>query len=167
MLGVMQFATKPRYRTSKPISAFLPKIFRKAFGRKSFAEQLLLTRWRDIVGDEYARTSLPMKLTRGRNNSGGTLSIQAESGVALLMQHDAPRIIERINKDSGYELVARLKFIQAPLPLSPDNAPTTETPPPKRATPAKPPPDLPEIEHASLREALARLARNLGGSGGS
>ena len=104
-----------RYRVARHISALLPAVTRKAFGRRGAAEQQLIIHWREFVGAELARQSLPLRLRRGRNNKGGTLTIQAESGVALLMQHDAPRIIERINQDSGYELVARLKFVQAPV----------------------------------------------------
>ena len=153
---------KPRrYRVARHISVILPAVMRKAFGRKSIAEQQLLTRWRDLVGEEHARHSLPLRLRRGRNNQGGTLSVQAESGAAVLMQHDAPRIIERINRDSGYELVARLKFIQAPLPKTGE----AEAKGGKAAmsAPSSPPPvpDLSHIRYSPLREALARLAQSI------
>ena len=152
-----------RYRIARHISVLLPAVTRKTFGRKSFAEQQLLTRWRDMVGAEHARHSLPVRLHRGRNNQGGTLSVQAESGIALLMQHDAPRIIERINKDSGYALVARLKFIQAPLPNRDDAPPAmrhSAAPLPSTSTPPTPL-NLPHIDHPPLRAALKRLGQGM------
>ena len=154
--------TKRRYRFAKHIGTLLPVITRKAFGRRGFAEQQLLLHWREMVGEEHARYSLPAKLTRGRNNKGGTLRIQAESGIALLMQHDAPRIIERINKTSGYELVERLTFEQAPLPPPGANVPArARRRPPRPKTITRPVPAIPEIAHAPLREALTRLAQNI------
>ncbi|MCY4034885.1 MAG: DUF721 domain-containing protein, partial [Hyphomicrobiales bacterium] len=154
--------TKRRYKFAKHIGTILPVVTRKAFGRKGFAEQQLLLHWREMVGEEHARYSLPAKLTRGRNNQGGTLRIQAESGIALLMQHDAPRIIERINKTSGYELVERLTFEQAPLPPPGARVPArTRRKPPRTRAITRPAPDIPEIAHAPLREALTRLAQNI------
>ena len=155
--------TKRRHKFAKHISTLLPIVTRKAFGRKGIAEQQLLLCWREIVGEEHARYSLPVKLTRGRNNRGGTLRIQAESGIALLMQHDAPRIIERINKTSGYEIVERLTFEQAPLPPPSDSVPAPiRRKPPDSGTGTGVIPDIPEIAYAPLRDALTRLARNLG-----
>ena len=154
--------TKRRYKFAKHIGTILPIVTRKAFGRKGFAEQQLLLHWREMVGEEHARYSIPVQLVRGRNNKGGTLHIQTESGVAMLMQHDAPRIIERINKTSGYELVERLAFKQAPLPPPGANVPArARRKPPRPKTPARPVPAVPEIAHAPLREALTRLARNI------
>ena len=108
-------APKRRYRIARHIGTILPAITRKAFGNRGVAEQQLILHWRELVGEEMARHSLPLRLRRGRNNKGGTLIVRAEGGTALLMQHEAPRIIERINRGSGYELVARLQFVQGPV----------------------------------------------------
>ena len=108
-------APRRRYRVARHIGALLPAVMRKAFGRRGVAEQQMIIHWREFVGAELARQSLPVRLQRGRNNKGGTLTVRAEGAVALLMQHEAPRIIERINRDSGYELVARLRFVQGPV----------------------------------------------------
>lgn len=154
---------KRPYRSTRHIATLLSPITGKALGRRGFAEQQLLVLWRDIVGAEHARYSIPLRLRRGRNNKGGTLKIRAESGIALLMQHDAPRIIERINRDSGYELVARLEFVQAPLPETPVSTGTSVISTPKRMSPvpSEKPPFVPDIDHPPLRKALQRLAESL------
>ena len=115
MLGWGMAAPQRRYRVARHIGVLLPAITRKAFGNRGVAEQQLIIHWREFVGAELARHSLPVRLRRGRNNKGGVLTVRAEGGIALLMQHEAPRIIERINRDSGYELVARLQFVQGPV----------------------------------------------------
>lgn len=153
-----------RYRVARHIGVLLPIVTRKAFGRKSIAEQRLLLQWRAIVGEEWARHSIPLRLTRGQDKRGGILRIQADKGTALLMQHEAPRIIERINESGGYPLVARLTFLQAPLPQTPDAAqPPPKQPPPRResAPSGFTPPELADIRHPPLRAMLRHLACSL------
>ena len=161
-----------RYRVARHIGVLLPIVTRKAFGRKSIAEQRLLLQWRAIVGEEWARHSLPLRLLRGQDKRGGTLRIHADKGTALLMQHEAPRIIERINESGGYPLVARLTFLQAPLPQTSAPQPSSLQPPspqPQRkpAPPRKPlpsgftPPELADIRHPPLRATLRHLAASL------
>lgn len=151
-----------RYRVARHIGVLLPIVTRKAFGRKSIAEQRLLLQWRAIVGEEWARHSIPLRLTRGQDKRGGTLRIQADKGTALLMQHEAPRIIERINESGGYPLVARLTFLQAPMPQTPAPPPPRKPPPPKQSPPSGfTPPELADIRHPPLRATLQHLARSL------
>lgn len=157
---------KRPYRSTRHIGTLLATITRKAFGRRGFSEQQLFVHWRDIIGTEHGRHSMPLRLARGRNNKGGTLKVLAESGFALLMQHDAPRIIERINKDSGYELVSRLEFVQASLPEAPaciDQPVLPMTGGSDRAQ--SEPPHVPDFDYPHLKMALQRLAESMASSG--
>ncbi|MBP0575597.1 DUF721 domain-containing protein, partial [Mycobacterium tuberculosis] len=43
------------------------------------------------------------------------LTIACEGARALLLQHEAPRLIERINAFLGYGAVGRLRIVQKPI----------------------------------------------------
>ncbi|MED5359394.1 MAG: DciA family protein, partial [Pseudomonadota bacterium] len=45
----------------------------------------------------------------------GTLHLRVAPVAALELQHEAPRLIERINGYFGYAAVAELRLVQAPL----------------------------------------------------
>ena len=52
---------------------------------------------------------------RGRRD-GGVLHLRVEPADALELQHETPRILERINGHYGYRAVERLKLVQVPRP---------------------------------------------------
>lgn len=95
---------------------------------------------------------------------GGTLHVQVTSGaVALQLQHEAPRLIERVNGFLGFAAVARLKLIQAPFPATAkraDNGSLLAALGDRRAAATVP---LDGISNPHLRAALARLARRVAG----
>lgn len=100
----------------RAIAQMVPKLTRKALGRRGLAEANLVADWPTIVGSERARTCQPEKLAfpRGRRHQG-TLHLRVTSAAAIEIQHDAPVLIERINGYFGYAAVADIRLIQAPL----------------------------------------------------
>ena len=84
-----------------------------AFKRFGFVQGAVVSRWKEIVGDRYARVSTPesIRFPAGKK-SGGTLSLVVEGAHAPLMQHLAPMIVEKVNRFFGYEAVARVAFRQ-------------------------------------------------------
>ena len=127
---------------------------RSVFTRAGFADPTLIMRWNEIAGPETARIARPIKFTEGP--AGGTLTLKAEPGAALFLQHDARALCERINSYLGRSTVAKLRFVQGPLaPLPP--------PPPRLRPPAEPPPADPARRWRgppSLGDALLALARH-------
>ncbi len=105
----------------RPIAVTLPKVTRKALGRRGLAEGSLITEWPEIVGETLAARCLPMKLSFAdpKRRAEGTLTLQVESAWTLELQHLAPKLIERINQTLGYAAVSRLAFRQGPLPHRP------------------------------------------------
>jgi len=145
-----------RLMAPRTLGVIVPALTREALGKKAAAFGTLITEWPSIVGETLAAWASPLKLAfpRGRRDLA-VLHIQVSGAAALEIQHDEPRIIERINRFFGYAAVARLKLIQAP-----------RTPP--RVRPALPPPPataeveamelhLEAVESPALRQALARL----------
>jgi len=132
-------------------------------GKRGFTEASLVTDWAHIVGEAQSLGSLPLKIVFPQGErAGGTLHVRvASGGLATEFNHLEPLILQRINGYFGYGAVARLKITQGPVPKR------------ERKKQAKPPAVLPpEQEQAlqdrlaavtdpDLREALAKLGRNL------
>lgn len=122
----------------KRLGATVPGLIRPLAKARGTALASLLAEWPLIVGDELARVSLPEKLT------GTTLRLLVMPSAALVLQHDAPQIVARINAYYGRAAVARLSLVQGPLPMA--------APPRKPARPT-----LPADRQAALKAATADL----------
>jgi hypothetical protein len=93
---------------------------RAAFARYGFAYADLITQWPAIVGDGVAQWSEPDRIKWPRagtdeRRQGGTLVIRVTPGRGLDLQHETPRIIERINAFYGYAAIAAVKIRQGAL----------------------------------------------------
>ena len=124
-----------------------------AFARAGFPDPSLVLRWEEIAGPETARLAVPVKFREGP--FGGTLTLKAEPGAALFLQHETRELTERINAYLGRPLVAKLRFVQGPVMTRPRPAPRPTRP---DAVPADDPANRyngPE----SVRSARLALAR--------
>lgn len=123
-----------------------------AFARAGFADPTLVLRWEEIAGPETARLAQPIKISEGP--SGGVLTLRAEPGAALFLQHETRALTERINAFLGRPAVARLRFVQGPLAARPVVK--------KRPVPPPPPPSDPAFRFTGpdrVKDALLALAR--------
>jgi hypothetical protein len=120
----------------KRLGATVPGLIRPLAKARGTALASLLAEWPLIVGDELARVSLPEKLI------GTSLRLLVTPSAALVLQHDTPRIIARINAYFGRPAVTRLSLVQGPLPVA--------------ASPRRPPrPTLPADRQAALKAATS------------
>jgi hypothetical protein len=141
-----------RRNWAAPIALDARAAANSAFARSGFSDPTILLHWEEIAGAETARLARPIRFSEGP--SGGVLTLKAEPGTGLFLQHDTRALTERINTYLGREAVARLRFVQGPL--------IRRDPPPPKRKPAAPASatdparafDGPE----SVREALIRLA---------
>ncbi|HSZ75571.1 MAG TPA: DciA family protein [Rhizomicrobium sp.] len=123
------------------------------FARAGFRDPTLLLRWEEIAGAEVARIARPFRLNEGP--SGGVLTLKAEPGAAVFLQHETRALCGRINTFLGHNAVTRLKFVQAALTQRP------KPPQPKRLAATVPPGD-PALSYKGpqkLHESLLRFAR--------
>ncbi|MFQ5467602.1 MAG: DUF721 domain-containing protein [Kiloniellaceae bacterium] len=142
------------------LAATIPRVTRRALGRRGFAEAGLVTEWPNIVGDEIAAVCIPRKLSHPRpgHRDSGTLTVRVDAGAALEIQHLEPVLVERINSYFGYRAVARLRLLQAPV-----SAPDTRRRPPEPKPRGEASDDsaldsrIESVEDSDLRAALARL----------
>ena len=145
-----QFARRNR---SEPVGRQAGDLGSSALARMGFRDPTLVLRWDDIAGKDIARIARPLKFSEDAN--GGTLTLRAEPGAALFLQHETRQLCERINAYLGRAAVTKLRFVQGPLAQK-----LIHSPPPKRSVHA--PPGDPALSYKgpdSLREALVNLAR--------
>ena len=137
------------------LGRLIPGIVAEAYRRRGFTEPALLTGWRAIVGEETAERAVPMKIAFPRGSrTAGTLHIRVEGAYATELQHNGPRIIERLNGFYGYAAIARLALHQGPVnPTSAVRTPST--------APAPGTPSIDGIESPRLREALQGLGASI------
>lgn len=152
----------------KAASALARTPVRAVAGKRGIAEARLLTHWREIVGEDLSTFTRPIRVRSDRRglSLGGVLVLAVAGPRASEVEHQIPRIIERVNGYYGYKAVVEVKLTQAI-----GRFPTT--PAIDEATVAAAPSDLPEekrqrldamtspILDDQLREALSRLGANV------
>ncbi len=107
-----------RPRSAAPLADIVGKTIGDAFAKQGFASVEIVTHWQEIVGDDLAKRSEPIKLIWPRRDdpaSVGTLQIRVEGAYALEIQHLQPVIIERVNRYFGWRCVGRLAIRQGPV----------------------------------------------------
>ena len=127
-------ASDPRRGRSAAIAADAGSLAAGALARRGFTDPTLVLRWRDIVGAQVADIAVPVRLREGP--TGATLTLKAEPGAALFLQHESRQLCARINAWAGRALVTRLRFLQGPLAERPDSPAARRPNPPPATDPA-------------------------------
>ncbi len=152
---------------TRSLSAVAGPIARKALGKRFAALGALLEDWPHIVGSDLAGRTQPVKLDFPHGQrQGGVLSIRTASADALELQHEMPRVLERLNGHFGYRAVDRIKLIQAP-PKPPRTGRVQRTQTVSPADSAEIANALSAVENPSLRHHLERMADALLEDGGA
>ncbi len=155
----MQPPDKRRYSLfSKTLKSCVDPLLRPIIKTQGAAASKLITEWPEIVGNDIAAYSAPIRVQFPKDkNSGGTLYIACEGAHALTLQHMIPVIIERLTMYFGYPAVARIMLEQTLI---------------SRHKPAKAPAAskksividtacLAEVEDAELKKVLTDFASEL------
>ncbi len=125
-----------------------------AFARAGFRDPTLVLRWAEIAGPEVACLTCPIRLSEAA--SGGVLTLKAEPGAALFLQHESRALCGRINDYLGRVAVTKLKFVQGQVQQRPNLSPHLST---GGTIPVDDP-----VHHYSgpekVRESLLRFARS-------
>ena len=104
---------RPRGGAARSVADMLPDVGRAAFRRFGFVQSSVVSRWAEIVGERYARVSVPesIRFPQGRR-ADGVLTLTVEGAHGTMLQHVAPTIIERVNRFFGYPAIARIVIRQ-------------------------------------------------------
>jgi hypothetical protein len=140
-----------RRRYAAGLDDLARKLAAPALRRHGFAQDALVARWPEIVGDRFAEVSLPTRLSFApESRTGGTLTIRIEGPMATQLQHAESLVIERANQFFGYAAVARLKLMQGPVP-------PRQSRPRLIANPRPPPSSVCDMPDGPLKSALIQL----------
>lgn len=156
-----------RMRGFEPASGLLKDRIRQAGESRGFAVTRLLTNWAEIVGEDLARMTRPVKIGYARDGFGATLTLLTRSAEAPMVQMQLPRIRERVNACYGYSAISRISLTQtAAFGFAEGQA---EFSPAPKAPPVGPDPQVRaqaaeaagEVRDQGLRAALEVLAQNI------
>ena len=97
---------------SQTLHRAVGSVTRRALGRKRSQLAALLADWPLIVGPELSAKAVPQRLAPARSgDGGGELTLRVDPADALELQHEGPRLIERLNGHFGFRAVARIKLV--------------------------------------------------------
>ncbi len=93
---------KRRMRGFEPAAGLVREPVRKAGESRGFTVARLLTHWPEVVGDEIAGQTLPVKVSYGKGGFGATLTLLTTGPSAPLVQMQLEQIRARVNACYGY-----------------------------------------------------------------
>jgi hypothetical protein len=113
---------KPRHRKpAKPVADLLEGVMAPILARRAAMSYQLVAAWPQLVDPEFAATTRPERIRWPRKSGDsdpfqpGILVVACDGGSAVILQHEADRLIERVNAFLGFHAVARLKILQKPV----------------------------------------------------
>ncbi|MCC6863435.1 MAG: DUF721 domain-containing protein [Rhodobacteraceae bacterium] len=80
--------------------------------KRGFAVMRLLTHWPEVVGEELAGSTRPVKIGYGRDGLGATLTVLVSSAHAPMVQMQVPHLIEKVNAVYGYSMISKINLTQ-------------------------------------------------------
>ncbi|MCK0207200.1 DciA family protein [Starkeya koreensis] len=103
----------------RPLADLIDATIAESCRQRGLASVEIVTRWADIVGEMLAARAVPIKLAwpaRADSEEPGVLHVRVEGGFAIELQHDAPVVIERVNRYFGWRCIGRIALRQGPVP---------------------------------------------------
>src|SRR5580698_4151357 len=117
----------------RALANIVDKVARQSVGKDWNLYAALLDHWPEIVGNDYAQVTTPVKMTfphqpNEPRQRGGTLCVRLPKGLAMEFTFKAEQIRQRINGYFGYDAVAKITFqpVFGVRPETPLPAPTVD-----------------------------------------
>ncbi len=170
-------ASKPTYskgyspprrgRGFAAMSGLIQTRVKSAGEKRGFAVMRLLTHWSEIVGEDTAKVTTPVKIGYSRDGFGAVLTVLTTGSNAPMVQMQVQQIRDRVNACYGYSAISRVVLTQtAPVGFREGQA-AFEAKPAKAKVPV-----TPEVKETSaklagdvaddgLRSALEQMAVNV------
>lgn len=155
-----------RMRGFEPAFALVAPQVRTAGEARGFAIARLVTHWAEVVGQDLARVTRPVKVGYGREGLGATLTLLVQGAAAPMVEMQKDAIRAKVNAVYGYNAIARVLLTQtAATGFAEGQAVFAPAPPaPKEADPrlaAKAAEVAQGVGDTGLRAALEQLAQNI------
>lgn len=146
----------------KPLTQHLRPTQRRIGGKRGFHDHHIITRWRELVGDDIARMAVPHAV-KSRRDGRATLVINCLSAHASEMRMRTDEIAMRLNARLGVAAIGRVEIRHQAIGFAEPRAPFT---PPHQQ--AKTPPHVPvdirqnitKTRDDALRDALEALSNS-------
>lgn len=91
------------------IGLYTQNIVKPVFKARGLMEGKIITHWPQIVGDRFARLSLPEKIIFPKGKKGeGVLYLSVTSASSLLIHYAQGLILEQVNTFFGYKAITKL-----------------------------------------------------------
>lgn len=131
------------------LAKIVSRVIKPVMRKHGFYDVDIINDWSYIVGPEWAKFSIPQKLSFSpHSRKSGTLHVRVSPGANVLLKHIEPEIIDRVNTYFGYEAVKQLKIIHSDVAI--DNKPSA----PVQEEPNIPLPDIQGIDNEALKLSL-------------
>lgn len=93
------------------LGLYTQAIVKPVFKTRGLMEGKIITHWMHIVGERYARLSLPEKITfpKGKKDEG-TLHLNVTSSGSLLIHYAQGLILEHVNTFFGYKAIEKIRM---------------------------------------------------------
>lgn len=155
---------RPRRRGPVMLSELVGKTIAPLTARRGFAAGDLIAAWPSIVGAPFTGCTRPDRIVwpRGAANEGkaAVLIVRIDGPKAVLFQHEAGQVVERVNAFLGYAAVGQVRIVQAPVGGS-GASDRKERAPLAAAEEARLGATVAAVESEPLRAALQRLGRSV------
>lgn len=153
-------------RGFEPAFRLVSNQVRTAGEARGFAVARLVTHWPEVVGEDLARVTRPVKVGYSRDGLGGTLTLLVQGAMAPMIEMQRDRIREKVNAVYGYNAISRVVLTQtaavgfAEGQAQFDHKPK-EQPAPSPAVLEKAAQTADGVSDPGLKAALERLAQNV------
>ena len=151
----MAHPSRPR---AKPIAELIAGAIDPLVRKRGLARAELIAWWPDIVGEAYAQSVFPERISWPRDGRAATLVVRCDPAISLQFSYEADRVRERLNSYFGYPAVASIRIVQQR--IASRQKPGDRTMAPPAADPELP--DAMERRLADLDEPLRDSLRLLG-----
>ncbi len=105
----MAHPSKPRAR---PIAELIAGAIDPLVRKRGLARAELIAWWPDIVGDAYAASVFPERISWPRDGKAATLVVRCDPAISLQFSYETDRVRERLNGYFGYPAVAAIRIVQ-------------------------------------------------------
>jgi hypothetical protein len=105
----MAHPSKPRAR---PIAELIAGAIDPLVRKRGLARAELIAWWPDIVGDAYAASVFPERITWPRDGKAATLVVRCDPAISLQFSYESEQVRGRLNGYFGYPAVAAIRIVQ-------------------------------------------------------
>jgi hypothetical protein len=145
-------------RGPQPLAQDVLSLLRHHLQARGFAQIELVTRWAEIAGESLAAHCFPYRLSPGGASGLATLTLVADDRAALELQHQVPKVIDKINRYFGSTVVSKIKVVAGVASIKNQQRPARRSL--SVAEEAALTAQVSQIEDPGLRDALTRLGRH-------